>query len=119
MILIEVYYVGSTAWKYAAVKHLVKGSSLLYIILQGFLMVIFLGLVFAMTFKGYKYGNESTKEAFDRNAWGYGENVCMVVISIAIVVEFILFIFSLLIMIKTVFMMLLSMVMEIKTEDST
>jgi uncharacterized membrane protein len=67
MISIEFLYVVSTAWKYAAVKHFVKGSSLVYIIIQGALMLIFLFLVFAMSFKGYKYGNSSTKDSYDRN----------------------------------------------------
>lgn len=119
MILIEALYVCTTAWKYAAIKHFVKVSSLVYIIIQSTLMVIFLSLVFAMSFKGYKYGNESTKEVLDRNQWGYGENVCMVVISIAIVVEFLLFLFALLVLIKTLAMMLLSTIIEIKNSDST
>lgn len=119
MISIELLYVGSAAWKFAAVKHLTKWSSLVYIILQGALMVIFLALVLGMTFKGYKYGNDSTKHTFDRNMWGYGENVCMVVITIAIIVEFVLFLFSLILMTKNLLIMLLSMCMELKTQDST
>lgn len=119
MVAIEVLYVGTTAWKYAAIKHFVKVSSLVYIIIQGTLMVVFLSLVFAMSFKGHKYGNESTKEVLDRNQWVYGENVCMVVITVAIIVEFLLFLFSLLVLIKTLAMMLLAMFIEIKNSDNT
>lgn len=116
---LELLYIIGAWTKYSAVQHFLKKSTLLYIVIQGVLMIVFLALVFGMTLKGYTYGNESTKGALDRDQWGYGENIAIVVISIALSVEFVLFLFSITILAKNLVYTLVSMCKELQAEDPT
>lgn len=118
MVFLEIFYATVTTWKYMAIKHLKSITTLVHIVGQSSLTIIFLVLVFGMTFKGEKYGNLSTLEEIDRNQWSYGENICMLVVSVALVVEFSLFISSMLMLTKTIGIQILSVFMTLG-EDST
>lgn len=118
MILIElIYAIGSLA-KFLAIHHFRKKLFLVHIFGQTMLLVIFLGLVLGMTFKGYKYGNGSTLIGLDLGKWEYGQNACILVVTIALLVELFIFIGAIILLIKNVFFMLLGLVMSKDSIDA-
>lgn len=78
--------------KYATIHHFSKPSFILHIFGQSLLLVVFLGLVFGMTFKKNLYGNFSTLREYDTGWWEYGQSACFIIVSVALVVEFLVFI---------------------------
>lgn len=117
MIGIELFYAIGSLWKYMAVKHFKKLSALVHIVGQSTLMVVFLSLVFGMTFKGYKYGNASTSNELDLNKWGYGENICLLVVSIALLIELCLFFTSIIMLVKNLFFTVIGMFIDVSADD--
>ena len=102
-----VYMIGSLV-KYLAIRHFEKPNSLIHLFGQSTLLIIFLFLVFGMSFQNTSYQNGSTIGEIDRSEWTYGEAVCMIVMTIAVVVEFIVFLVSVVEMVYEILLLILS-----------
>ena len=111
-------YAMCSLWKHMAVKHFKSYLALIHIVGQSALLIVFLSLVCGMTFKGYKYGNYSTIGDQDHGKWEYGENICLLVVSIALLVELALLVGSMVLTVKRLFFQILSMFIAID-EKST
>lgn len=94
--------------KYVTVNHFTQLNFIIHIFGQSLLLVIFLGVVFGMTFKKNLYGNLSTKNEYDTGKWEYGQNICIVIVTLALVIEFLVFTVSLGQMICALINMLIS-----------
>ena len=94
--------------KYLAIRHFEKPNSLIHLFGQSTLLIIFLFLVFGMSFQNTSYQNGSTIGEIDRSEWTYGEAVCMIVMTIAVVVEFIVFLVSVVEMVYEILLLILS-----------
>lgn len=70
-----------------------------------------------MTFKGYKYGNASTSNELDLNKWGYGESICLLVVSIALLIELCLFFTSIIMLVKNLFFTVIGMFIDVSADD--
>ena len=117
MIALELLYIIGPVVKYSAVKHLKKFLFLLHICGQSTLLIIFLSLVLGMTFKGYKYGNGTTTDDYDPGKWQYGQNVCILVVSIAVIAELLIFFASIFLMIRGIVLMLIESMTSPKTSS--
>lgn len=47
-----------------------------------------------MTFKKNLYGNFSTQTEIEMGQWEYGQNACMAIVSVSLVIEFLVFMIS-------------------------
>lgn len=81
------------------------------------MLIIFLALVLGMTFKGYKYGNGTTIDEYDPGKWQYGQNVCILVVTVAVLAEFLIFLASIFLMIRGIILMLIDSLTTPKTSS--
>ena len=72
-----------------------------------------------MTFKGYKYGNGTTIDEYDPGKWQYGQNVCILVVSIAVLAELVIFLAAIFFMIRGIILMLIESMTAPKTSSDT
>ena len=70
-----------------------------------------------MTFKGYKYGNGTTIDEYDPGKWQYGQTVCIIVVSIAVLAELLIFLASIFLMIRKIILMLIDSMTTPKTSS--
>lgn len=70
-----------------------------------------------MTFKGYKYGNGTTIGEYDPGKWQYGQNICILVVGIAVLAEFVIFLASIFFMIRGIILMLIESMTSPKTSS--
>jgi hypothetical protein len=74
--------------------------------------MLFLSLVCAMAFKKVKYGNSSTSQELDRSVWLPGQRICIFIVLTALIIEFLIFLLSLIALIKELCKMLIKFIKE-------
>ena len=117
MLVLELIYILGPIVKYKAVSHLKKFMFLLHISGQSTLLIIFLSLVLGMTFKGYKYGNGSTVLDYDPGKWEYGQYICILVVTIAVLAELVIFLAAMFFMLKEIAIMIIGSFTTPKTSS--
>ena len=70
-----------------------------------------------MTFKGYKYGNGTTIDEYDPGKWQYGQTVCIIVVTIAVLAELLIFFAAIFLMIREIILMLIDSMTSPKTSS--
>lgn len=115
---LELFNVIATWVKYKAVKHLVNKVSMTQTIGQSCILIVFLCLVFGMTTKAFKYGNGSTSGSLELGYWQAGQNIGMLLVSVAVLAELLLYLAGMVTMIKGIINMLIDLCVNESTKHS-